>query len=140
MEEDTTLIGTQISNYHLTAEIGSGYLGTVYRARHVVTDSVVALKAEIPRYTEEAILKAIATKRSFRHKDITTFLADVQTPLSRYRLKRQWLSDGQDLNRKGRYEEALEAFEQALAINPQLSLPIITGGLPCLLSTETRKR
>ena len=44
MEEDTTLIGTQISNYHLTAEIGSGYLGTVYRARHVVTDSVVALK------------------------------------------------------------------------------------------------
>jgi len=61
MEEN--LIGRQIGNYYLVAEIASGSFGTVYRAHHhILTDRVVALKVlhmhmptrERERFVQEA--------------------------------------------------------------------------------------
>src|SRR5947209_10563813 len=46
MANENPLIGKQIGNYHILAEINSGSFGSVYQGRHVVfeDDPVVAIK------------------------------------------------------------------------------------------------
>src|SRR5947207_4139376 len=61
MEEETTMIGKQIGTYRLIEEIASGRFGTTYRAKHILTDRVIALKMlhihlaaeEIEHFTQE---------------------------------------------------------------------------------------
>ena len=51
--ESVALIGTMLGNYRLDSEIGSGGMGTVYRATHEVLGRSAAVKLEkVPRDPE----------------------------------------------------------------------------------------
>src|SRR5437667_4084752 len=71
MEEETTLIGKQIGNYRLSEEIGSGKFGTVYRAQHIMTERVVALKVlHLPTAEDERFMQAAQFLESLQHRHI----------------------------------------------------------------------
>ena len=50
------LVGTIVNGYFLEAELGHGAMGVVYRASHVDTGRVVAIKALHPRHVNEPAL------------------------------------------------------------------------------------
>lgn len=73
----------------------------------------------IPSYSEVAIIKALAERRSFRHDDLSAFLKDLQTPPSRHRVVSQLYGEGASLIYYQRYEEAIQAYEQIIHLNPK---------------------
>ncbi len=100
----------------------------------------------IPEYMEKALLKALAKERTERYPDMTSFLAallDLPTPaqytgtaslssaensvpLSAFtpnvnvknRTKEEWLDEGNRLYNIGQFQDALNAFENAIQIDP----------------------
>ena len=79
------------------------------------------INANILPYSEEAIIKALAERRGHRHNDLTTFLKDLQTPPSPYKITRGLFSKGATLIYQQRYEEAVQAYEQIISLNPKLA-------------------
>lgn len=73
------------------------------------------LNPRLPLYIEQAILKAMAKERTNRHADVSAFLAAIQKPVQ------HWLTEGNALADRERYEEALAAYEQAIYLNPNLA-------------------
>jgi serine/threonine protein kinase len=100
----------------------------------------------IPEYMEKALLKALAKERTERYPDMTTFLAALldlpvpaqyatpsrilssenSVPLSAFtpnvnvknRTKEEWLDEGNRLYNIGQFQDALQAFENAIQIDP----------------------
>jgi serine/threonine protein kinase len=100
----------------------------------------------IPEHVERALLKALAKERSERYPDMASFLAALldlpapaqnaavsgilstenSVPLSvftpnvnvRNRTKEEWLDEGNRLYNIGQFQEALQAFENAIQIDP----------------------
>ncbi len=73
MEEETTLIG----NYRLIEEIGAGSIGTVYQARHILTDHIVALKVlhvHLPAPEQERFMQETQFLANIRHHHILSVL------------------------------------------------------------------
>jgi tetratricopeptide (TPR) repeat protein len=84
------------------------------------------INAQIPIHVERAILKALAKERSDRYRDVAAFLTALQT-LSQT-TKEGWLREGNALYDLKRYEEALEAFGQALQLDPNFAEACINKG------------
>jgi serine/threonine protein kinase len=100
----------------------------------------------IPEHVEKALLKAMAKERSERYPDIASFLAALldlpapapnaatsgilsaenSVPLSIFtpninvinRTKEEWLDEGNRLYNIGQFQDALQAFENAIQIDP----------------------
>lgn len=100
----------------------------------------------IPEYMEKALLKALAKERTERYPDMTSFLAALldlplpaqytttssilsaenSVPLSAFtpnvnvknRTKEEWLDEGNRLYNMGQFQDALQAFENAIQIDP----------------------
>ncbi len=100
----------------------------------------------IPEHVEKALLKALSKERSQRYPDITSFLAalldlpvpapDITTsgflpsensvPLSVFtpnvnvinRTKEEWLDEGNRLYNMGQFQDAFQAFENAIQMDP----------------------
>ncbi len=100
----------------------------------------------IPEYVERALLKAMAKERTERYPDMASFLAGLldlpvpaqnaansgallaenSVPLSVFtpnvnvknRTKEEWLDEGNRLYNMGQFQEALQAFENAIQIDP----------------------
>jgi serine/threonine protein kinase len=100
----------------------------------------------IPEYMEKALLKALAKERTERYPDMTSFLAALldlplpaqyvttsrilpaenSVPLSAFtpnvnvknRTKEEWLDEGNRLYNISQFQDALQAFENAIQIDP----------------------
>ena len=100
----------------------------------------------IPEYIEKALLKALAKERTERYPDMPSFLAALldlpvpaqraatsstlhaenSVPLSAFtpnvnvknRTKEEWLDEGNRLYNIGQFQDALQAFENAIQIDP----------------------
>ena len=73
MEEEISLIGKQIGNYHLSEEIASGSFDTVYRAQHILTDRIVALNALHVQLPAEKHERFMQEAQLLRFSNITIF-------------------------------------------------------------------
>jgi len=74
---------------------------------------------------EAAVLKAMAKKREERHASVLAFLAALSEPFSQLQppsqqsyTSEQWLDAAEQHYQAGRYYDALQAYEQALQIDP----------------------
>jgi serine/threonine protein kinase len=76
---------------------------------------------------EAAVLKAMAKRREERHPSVLAFLAALSEPFNQvtalatqqhYYTSEQWLDAAQQHYQAGRYYEALQAYEQALQLDP----------------------
>lgn len=74
----------------------------------------------IPHYMEQAILHALEKQRENRYPDILSFIhALLNAPSTiRQHSNDHWLDEGKHLFNAARYTEALNAFEQALQLDP----------------------
>jgi serine/threonine protein kinase len=87
------------------------------------------INAQVVVHIEEAILKALAKQRNDRHRDVAAFLNALHTPPFAQTIKEEWPNKGlapQDLKR---YQEALEACEQALRLAPNNAYTHINKGI-----------
>jgi eukaryotic-like serine/threonine-protein kinase len=126
------MIGTQLGNYRVTARLGEGGMGTVYRAVDTMLDRDVALKVLRPELARQEALverfraEAVALAR-LRHDHIAAL----------YGLDRQ----GDDLVMVMEYVsgETLEATLARHGAMPwQQALPILRGVLAALSHAHTR--
>ena len=73
MANSDPLIGKQVGNYHILAEINSGSFGSVYRGKHIIfeDDPVVAIKLlHASLYTQQErteFIKEAQLLKKFRH-------------------------------------------------------------------------
>jgi serine/threonine protein kinase len=95
------------------------------------------LNPNLPPQMERVILKALEKRRVNRYPDVLTFIRELQALLVTQthrsirrqantltladKTKEQYLNEGIQLYRLGRYEEALAAFEQALRLDPHFA-------------------
>jgi len=95
------------------------------------------LNPNLPPQMERVILKALEKRRINRYPDVLTFIRELQALLVTQthisirrqantltlvdKTKEQYLNEGIQLYRLGRYEEALAAFEQALRLDPHFA-------------------
>jgi tetratricopeptide (TPR) repeat protein len=77
---------------------------------------------EIPPHSEDAILKALAAKRSFRYDDLTSFLKGLQTPSRRDRITSELVEQASTLLFYRQYEEAALIYERAIRLDPTLAV------------------
>ena len=96
------------------------------------------LNPQLPVHIERAVLKAIAKQRADRHTDISAFITALHASaptqaaaltiiteqhralvLRAQKTKEQWVDEGNAHYRARRYAEALEAYERAIALDPQ---------------------
>jgi tetratricopeptide (TPR) repeat protein len=77
---------------------------------------------EIPPHSEDAILKALATKRSFRYDDLSAFVKGLQTPSRRDRMTDALVEQATTLLFYRQYEEAVLIYEQAIRLDPRLAV------------------
>ena len=81
------------------------------------------MNRDIPTYSEEAILKALVTQRSFRYDDLAAFLKALQTPPPPYKMISRLLDEGATLTYYQRYEESIQAYEQVIRLAPAMAFP-----------------
>src|SRR5947209_9497496 len=90
--------------------------------------------AQVPTHVEQAILKAMAKRRADRFSDVAAFIDALNTPPAPPRQKplkaqfssteenkkskEQWLYEGNTHYGEKRYKAALQAFEQAISLDP----------------------
>lgn len=112
------------------------------------------LNPALPLSIEQAILKALAKAPADRHADVATFIAALSPhspssfnlPLPFHaqsdeahddqKTKEDWLDEGVEYARAKRYEQALTAYEAAMALDPTDAYALIGRGL--VLSSLTR--
>src|SRR5713226_6246217 len=71
----------------------------------------------LPVPVEQAILKAMSKERSERYSDVSAFIAALHMS-SVQRSKEQWLDEGNQLYNHAHYQEALQAYERAIQLDP----------------------
>lgn len=69
----------------------------------------------IPAHIEQAILKALAKEREQRYSTVALFIEALRTPA---KTKVEWLKEGNAHRNAKRYEEALQAYDHALRLDP----------------------
>ena len=71
----------------------------------------------LPVPVEQAILKAMSKERSERYPDVSAFIAALHMS-SVQKSKEQWLDEGNQLYNHAHYQEALQAYERAIQLDP----------------------
>src|SRR5437588_5620527 len=71
----------------------------------------------LPIPVEQAILKAMCKERSERYPDVSAFIAALHMS-SVQKSKEQWLDEGNQLYNHAHYQEALQAYERAIQLDP----------------------
>ena len=74
----------------------------------------------LPVPVEQAILKAISKERSERYPDVAAFVAALYMT-SVQKSKEQWLDEGNQLYDHAHYQEALQAYERAIQLDPNFA-------------------
>ncbi len=125
-EQDTTIAtGTVIAaRYRVDKMIGHGGMGAVYKAQHILTERVVALKTLLPRYVQDTQVvgrfvreaKAASAVQHPNAIEIIDVFVDGELPF----LVMEYL-DGKSLGARLREEERLSVEETAKIMVPVLS-------------------
>lgn len=127
----------------IQADAGADYVTWKTKALHDIPVPLHQLNPDVPIYIEEAILKALAKKRSQRHADVDTFinsitlkglvdptllptilipdqfLPEIKPSTDQFRKTvQQWVIEGNNHYNNKRLEEALISYEQAILIGP----------------------
>ncbi len=76
------------------------------------------LNPQLPVHIEQAILTAMAKERTERYTDVATFIKALHTPP---KTKEQWLDEGHTHYDAKRYDEALDAYERAILLDPSFA-------------------
>src|SRR6266496_477269 len=74
----------------------------------------------LPVPVEQAILKAMSKERSERYPDVSAFIAALHMS-SVQKSKEQWLDEGNQLYNHAHYQEALQAYERAIQLDPSFA-------------------
>src|SRR5260370_12769552 len=74
----------------------------------------------LPVPVEQAILKAMSKERSERYPDVAAFMAALYMT-SVQKSKEQWLDEGNQLYDRAHYQEALQAYERAIQLDPNFA-------------------
>src|SRR3989442_5390863 len=74
----------------------------------------------LPVPVEQAILKAMSKERSERYPDVAAFMAALHMT-SVQKSKEQWLDEGNQLYDRAHYQEALQAYERAIQLDPNFA-------------------
>ena len=74
----------------------------------------------LPVPVEQAILKAMSKERSERYPDVAAFIAALHMT-SVQKSKEQWLDEGNQLYDRAHYQEALQAYERAVQLDPNFA-------------------
>ncbi len=91
-----------------------------------MTETPVAprqLNPKVPVHIEQAILKAMAKERSNRYTSVSAFIIGLGgSPIgTTQKTTEQWLNEGNILYRAKRYDKALDAYEHAIQLDPNLA-------------------
>ncbi|NQT89416.1 protein kinase [bacterium] len=83
------LVGEQFGGYRMDEQIGSGGMGVVYRATHITTDRVVAVKVLHPRLVAdrrfvERFLREAHAARTLQHPNVVKVFEGGRTSASYY--------------------------------------------------------
>ncbi|NJL12604.1 MAG: serine/threonine protein kinase [Microscillaceae bacterium] len=79
------MLGQQILNYRITAKIGEGGMGSVFKAQHTQLDRPAAIKALHPNLVSNAMIRErfkneAATMAHLRHPNIVSLYDYLETP------------------------------------------------------------
>ncbi len=85
-----------------------------YQHTKVEPDSPQKYNPLLSEITAHAILTALAKDRTKRYADVPSFIEAVSTK----KTAEQWFNEGVALGNSGRLEEALQAYETAIRLNP----------------------
>ncbi len=118
------MIGTQIGNYRIESELGSGGMGTVYRGTELNLDRPVAIKVLNPEFGRkpeilERFRAEAKAQANLNHTNVATLYAFIIQEGSALMVME--FVDGENfqqmVNRRGAipYTEAIPLFQQALA-------------------------
>jgi len=69
----------------------------------------------IPAHIEQAILKALAKEREQRYSTVALYIEALRTPA---KTKNEWLKEGNRHYQAKRFDEALQAYDHALRLDP----------------------
>jgi tetratricopeptide (TPR) repeat protein len=89
--------------------------------QHAKVDPVAPtrLNQALPAHIEQTILKAMAKERNERYANISVFIGALQNPAILQKTARQYLIEGKELHKAGRYEEAIVAYKQVIRLDPE---------------------
>ncbi len=103
-----------------------------YQHTKVTPDTPKKYNPRLSDNMAQAILTALAKDRTARYTDIPAFLAAISTQ----KTAQQWFAEGYDLVESGKYEEALVAYDRAIALNPTFAAAYFNKG--CALDALKR--
>ncbi len=118
-------IGTQLGDYRLVRELGSGTFGTVFQAEHIYIGTQVAIKVLHGQITDAERVKLRAEARNqaaLEHAHIVQVLGYSEQPVPYLvmkfapKLAIAWYNKALVLNQLDRFAEAQQAREKALTL------------------------
>jgi len=100
-------------------------ISDIWRNRHTNQQVIrpKTLNTDLPQHIENAILKALEKNRRDRFNDINEFIAAINgttalSDLDLIRGAKVWYNEGNLHSKANRYENAIEAYDKALQLNP----------------------
>ena len=108
------------------------FIALWYKHAHEQPLPPTQLNPNLPGYMEQAILKAMAKLREDRYSDISAFIAALQKAPEPTvivgRSREDWLKEGNTFRNQKQYENAIDAYNQAIRPDPNYVLAHINKG------------
>ncbi len=102
------------------------FIALWYKHAHEQPLPPTQLNPNLPEYMEQALLKAMAKQREDRYSDISAFIAALQQApeptVILGKTREDWLKEGNTFRNQKQYENAIDAYEEAIRLDPKLAV------------------